>query len=262
MGSVIGFEATQGAFARALTDPDMALPAGVTSRRGEPDPLRFAVYRNNVAVGLIKALAKRFPVTERLVGAEFFSGMARDYVRGELPASPLLFEYGESFPEFIGRYEAAASVPYLADVARVEAAFTRAYHAEDAAPMIAADLTAIGPEDLAGTRLARHPAAALLRSAFPVGSIWAAHQEEIARPPRDWKPETVLVARPDMEVGVRILPERDAPFAGALLSGETLGEAAGKALVADPGFDFGSALVGLVSLGAFRAPKDRKEFPG
>ncbi len=59
-------ETTLSAFARALADgqpPPFATPAR-----------RFAVYRNNVAVGLIRALEARFPVTRRLVGDAFFRG--------------------------------------------------------------------------------------------------------------------------------------------------------------------------------------------
>lgn len=251
-----GFAAGQEAFARALTDPGQQMPAGVTSYRGEADALRFAVYRNNVAVGLIKALAKRFAVTERLVGAEFFAGMARDYVRGHLPTSPLLFEYGDGFPGFIETYEAAASVPYLADVARIEAAWTRAYHALDSEPVTAAGLAAIRAEDVAGTRLMRHPAATLVRSRHPAGSIWATHQKETVEPPRAWRAETVLVARPGMTVGVDVLPEADAAFAAALLDGATLCEAAATQ---GDGFAFGPALVGLVSLGAFSARRPEGE---
>ena len=83
-------------------------------------------------------------------------------------------------------YEPAAAVRYLADVARVEAAWTRAYHAEDAAPLTVADLAAMPADELGAARLMRHPAAALVRSAHPVGSIWAAHQAETVEPPREW----------------------------------------------------------------------------
>ena len=61
----------------------------------------------------------------------------------------------------------------------------------------------------------------------------------------------MLVVRPGFEVGVHILPAEDAAFAEALLCGATIGEAAAQAARADPRFDFGRALVGLVSLGAF-----------
>jgi len=53
---------TQDAFAAALLDPALPVPAGVTSARGKADEKRFAVYRNNVAVGLTRVLASRFPV--------------------------------------------------------------------------------------------------------------------------------------------------------------------------------------------------------
>ena len=37
-------------------------------RMGAPDARRFAVYRNNVAVGLIGALEARYPVSRRIAG--------------------------------------------------------------------------------------------------------------------------------------------------------------------------------------------------
>ena len=56
-----------------------------------------------------------------------------------------------------------------------------------------------------------------------------------------------------MDVSVHILPAGDVAFAQALFAGETLGQAAERASALNPGFDFGAALVGLVSLGAFGA---------
>ena len=76
--------------------------------RGGADATRFAVYRNNVDVGLTKALAQRFPVAERLVGDEFFAGMARAYVPVQAAASPLMIEYGDDFPDFIAALRAGS----------------------------------------------------------------------------------------------------------------------------------------------------------
>ena len=247
----MGHAATEAAFAAAILDPALPPPAGLTTARGVPDERRFAVYRNNVAVGLRKALATRFRVVERLVGEEFFALMARAYIAGARPASPLLFAYGDDLPDFIEGFEPAATVPYLADVARLEAAVTRAYHAEDAEPLAVAQLAALPPERLAEARLAPHPAATLVRSRFAVGSIWQAHQSETVAPVSAAAGETVLVVRPGFEVGVHILPERDSAFAAGLLGGVALGEAAAQALAADERFDFGGALVGLAGLGAF-----------
>ena len=241
---------TQKEFAAALLQ-ETAAPAGLTTARGAPDPRRFAVYRNNVMAGLTRALEQRFPVTVRLVGEEFFRGMAERFIAGSRPRSPLLAEYGDDFPDFIEGFEAAATVPYLADVARLEAAWSNAYHAAEAAPIDPGAVAGIAAEALPTARLTRHPAAALVGSAYPVGSIWAAHQSEVVEPVVRSGPESVLIVRPGAEVTVHVLPQRDAPFAAAVLEGAALGEAAERALAAEAGFDFGAALVGLVGLGAF-----------
>ena len=68
-----------------------------------------------------------------------------------------------------------------------------------------------------------------IRSAWPVGSIWAAHQRRDVEPVGHSRAETVLVVRPEAEVNVHILPAQDAAFAEALLAGATLGEAAERA---------------------------------
>jgi len=248
--------ATLDLFAAALIDAASPPPAGLTTARGEADAARFAVYRNNVHVGLTNALAQRFPVTGRLVGEEFFRGMARVYVQDHKPASPLMFEYGDDFPDFIAVFAPAKGLAYLADVARIEAAWSRAYHAEDVAVLTIADLAALAPERLAETRLTRHPSAAVLASPHPAGSIWAAHQTDPVGTVATRRAETVLVARPDAAVNVHVLPEADAAYAAALLHRRTLGEAAEEALAANPDFDFGAALVGLIRLGAFAAPAD------
>lgn len=251
------FETAQAAFAAALLDPALPVPEGVTCARGGADGKRFAVYRNNVAVGLGKALASRFPVVERLVGPEFFAGMARVYIADNKPASPLIFAYGDNFPDFIAGFAPAAGLPYLADVARLEAAWTRAYHAADATPLGIAALATLDPSTLAEARLEPHPAAALINSRFPAGSIWQAHQGDAEARLEARGGETVLVARPGYEVRVHVLPQRDAIFASALLAGVPVGEAAELATVAEREFDFGTTLAGLVSLGAFRGDADR-----
>ncbi len=247
------FAATQAGFAQALTDPTRPVPAGLTAADGRIDPLRFAVYRNNVFVGLTEALAKRFPVTRRLVGAEFFAGMARVYVDAEKPSTPLLFQYGDTFPDFIAAFPPAAGIPYLADVARLEAMLTRAYHAADATPLGVDALSSVDPDVLPRVVLRPHPSASLLASPWPVGTIWAAHQGDVVSSVSAGGGETVIVARPIMEVGIHVVARGHARFAAALFSGATLGDAAARALEADAGFDFGAALVALVSLGAFGA---------
>ncbi len=239
----------QDEFVTSLFDPAGPLPAGVTTCRGEPDAARFDVYRNNVMVSLIGALEQKFPVTRRLVGDQFFRDMARAHIRITRPTSPLIFEYGDDFPDFVAAFETAASLPYLGDVARLEALWVRAYHAADAVPLGPAEIVSIEPETLASSRIVPHPSASLLRSPWPAGSIWEAHQHETVGSLSRSGPETILVMRPDAEVALHILPPHDASFAAALFAGESLADAA-QAAARDDGFDFGRALIGLASLGA------------
>ncbi|XLM23139.1 DNA-binding domain-containing protein, partial [Chromobacterium piscinae] len=44
------------------------------------NPAGLAVYRNNYRVGLIDTLAHSHPVCRELVGEEFFTALAREYV--------------------------------------------------------------------------------------------------------------------------------------------------------------------------------------
>ena len=104
----MSFETTVRAFAAALDDPSAATPAMTHGRMGAPDARRFAVYRNNVAVGLIGALEARYPVSRRIAGDELFRAMARAFVRAHKPRTPVMIAYGEEFPEFVADYLAAA----------------------------------------------------------------------------------------------------------------------------------------------------------
>ncbi|MGE0279604.1 MAG: putative DNA-binding domain-containing protein, partial [Rhizobiaceae bacterium] len=188
---------SQDAFALALLQPGSPIPSGIVTAWGEADAARFAVYRNNVFVGLTRALARRFPVTERLVGAAFFHGMARAYAQEHKPATPLMFAYGSDFPDFIAAFAPAASLAYLPDVAQLEAAWSDAYHAADAASLTPIELSALTPDQMETARLTPHPAVRLVRSDHPVGAIWAAHQDDEVARIRDWRAETVLITRPE-----------------------------------------------------------------
>ena len=243
----MGFYESQSAFAAALLHPGKPLPHGITTARGAADPARFAVYRNNVYVGLTTALAQRFPVTRRLVGTDFFAGIARAYAADRKPPSPLIMHYGDDFPDFIAAFPPAASLAYLADVARIEVMWTRAYNAADRVPLEVARLAAISLEHLLDRALVPHPSAQLIQSLFSTGVTVS-----------PWWAETVLVTRPAMQVEISVLPPADAAFAARLLAGASLGEAAEVALAATSSFDFGSALIGLIGLGAFSAVEHRE----
>ncbi|MDP1910162.1 MAG: DNA-binding domain-containing protein [Hyphomicrobium sp.] len=261
----VAFAKLQATFAGALLDAERPVPGSVTSHTARTPHQRFAVYRNNVVAGLIAALRTQFPATERIVGDEFFAAMARIYVVTEPPRSPILVTYGYGFPNFIANFAPAADIAYLADVARLEAARTRAYHAGDAAPLDASHWQDLDPDALAGVRVALHPSVQILRSPYPIVTIWSMNAGDHAPASiEDCAGEDAVVARPLLEVQVRQLPAGGAAFLEVLAAGAALGDAAQAALNEQPEFDLAANLAGLIGAGLaaelFRTPiqKDPK----
>jgi hypothetical protein len=213
--------ATEAAFHAALwqTDP----PPGLSAPEGE-DARRFSVYRNNVQHGLTRALAARFPVVEELVGAEFFTAMARVFIAGAPPEHPVLLSWGGAFPAFLEGFPPVAHLAFLSDVARLELARGRAYHAADAAPVDPSALATADPERL---RLRLHPSVELFASAHPAVRIWAAHQPGAAPLKPMEGPDHALVARrPDFAIVTEPVDEGTHAVLSALAAGLPLGEAA------------------------------------
>ena len=155
------------AFASALLDPTRGVPDGVEGPRHGVATKRFNVYRNNVTVSLIEALASIYPAVRRITGPDFFRAMARSHVRVSPPSSPLLFDYGRDFPNFIEGYAYARSTPWLADVARVERAWLDCCHAADASPLNVAALGAVAPENSAISSSGRIRRSASFAPAMP-----------------------------------------------------------------------------------------------
>lgn len=240
-------------FVAALLDPEQSCPSELSSWNGADPSSRFAVYRNNVMSSLVNALADSFPVVHQLVGDEFFRAMAQVYVHARPPRSRILAEYGEAFPAFIEGFPPAGSLPYLADVARLEFLRIQAYHSADTAALSGEQIGAAlaQPERLGAVTFQLHPSVALLSSAFAIVSLWAAHQgEEAINQVDPLRAEHALILRNRLDVEVMSIGHGAALFIQALLAGQCFGEAAEQALAVDPEFDISQHLAHLISTGA------------
>jgi hypothetical protein len=244
-------------FAAALLVPARSVPRGLRVSNRRDAEHRFAVHRNNMVVTLIDALAASFPVTQALVGPEFFRAMSRERVLANPPRSPVLTEYAIDFPEFVARFPPAAAVPYLADVARIEALRIRAYHAADAVPVPVAAYRELfeAPEGLETIRLDLHPASGWFRSGYAAYSIWRAHQDlpdmaDARLGDIDVEhPEEVLICRPGLEVTVTPLPDGAVTWLDALRRGQPLGAAFQEAHIASANVDDSALFAVLIQSG-------------
>ncbi len=222
----------QAEFVAALMDPGAAVPAGLTGPGGGPVGRRFDVYRNNVAGGLTRALEAGFPAVRRLVGEEFFAAMAGVFLRTHPPRGRVLMLYGDEFPGFLADFPPVAHLGYLADVARLEQALREAYHAADHVPVA---LAGMAPERVLRMRLGLAPSARVVRSRWPVRSIWAANLR--GGPAPVMQGEDVLVLRAGFDPEPHLLPPGGTAFVAALQAGlpleaalEAGGEGAGAVL--------------------------------
>ncbi|MEH2513695.1 hypothetical protein V1291_005049 [Nitrobacteraceae bacterium AZCC 1564] len=239
-------------FAEALLDREWPVPSGLVGPDGAPSARRFAVYRNNVVAGLIDTLQSAFPAVCRIVGQDFFRAMARVYVAHRPPDSPIMLGYGAGFPDFIGDFEPAATLPYLADVARIERAWSEAYHAAEAEPLYPAVLAALAPDALPSLRLILHPSVRIVQSRFPAVTIWRMNVGDGIPAPVDLDAgdEDAIIARPEADVEVRLLPEGGAAFIAALRDERSVLDATKVALRINGRFDLSGNLTGLLQAGA------------
>lgn len=210
---------------------------------------RLAIHRHHIASSLAKVLASSFPTVQTLVGADFFRRLAQAYVARELPVQPVLAEYGAGFPGFVATWAAADSLPYLADMARLDWALNIAFHNPRGPALTAAELTALPPERLATSSLLLAPGAAVIRSRYPIDLIWAASQPGApdGKVDLERRPACLLVMRRTDDAGFMVLSEGEAVFVEGVGEGLTLEAAAGAAFAADGVFEltrsFGRLLV-------------------
>ncbi len=231
----------QDMFRAAMLDAGCPAPEGLEDGQGRPAGRRFNVYRNNVAVSLTEAMRTGFPVITKLLGQQNMEGLSGLFLRAHPPSSPLMMHYGEAFPAFLESMSQLAHLPYLADVARLELAMRRSYHAADAAPIAADALGQMSPETLMATRMTLAPAVQILCSAHPVHAIWAYNMTDGAPKPAP-RGEDVLITRSEFDPQPHLLPDGAYTFLKALEDNQPLGVAHQAATDALPEFDLGATL--------------------
>jgi hypothetical protein len=188
------------------------------------------VYRNNFFITLTEALADIYPVIKRLVGEEFFSHTASQYIRRHPSRAGNLHEFGCHLAEFLSGFPPVRELPYLPDVARLEWAWHESYHAADAPDRLQQELAQVPTEAYAGLRFRLHPTLRLLASDFPVLSIWSANQDDgdgavdLAA-----GGEQLCLMRRDMDIEMRLLPATEWRLLAGLARELGLGEAVAAA---------------------------------
>ncbi len=230
---------------RAVLGMDEASIVSAIMGDGLDPAARLSIYRNHYNTSLSEALKATYPVVCRLVDERFFAYAASEYIKVSPPRQVCLFEYGDSFPDFLAEFPACASLVYLADVARLEWLINLSLHAPAQPPIEAGELAHLDAADYPRLVFALQPALRLIESAWPIDRIW-----HLNRPDASEQGMIDLAAggchleirQLGEDVVFRPLESGEFALRAALAKGGTLEAAVEAALAKDPSFDTTLAL--------------------
>lgn len=244
---------TQTQFRAALLDPDHPIPGGLSDGADNVAGARFNVYRNNVAVSLTEALHSTFPVIAKLLGTQNMDGLAGMFLRHHPPSSPLMMHYGDAFPDFLAKMEQLSHLGYLPDIAQLELALHRSYHASDSEPIEPETLAGLEPDALMASVITLAPTVEILCSDWPIYDIWRFNSVTDAPEPRPIV-QDVVITRAEFDPEPQLLPSGGAIWIRAIADGQTIAQSYEAAIDHDAEFDLGATLAillqgsGVVSL--------------
>lgn len=248
-------ENQQSELAQALLDANLACPRQVTQQSSDGTSRRFNIYRNNRATSLIENLQATYPAVLKLVGDNYFKAVARSFIDIHPPLSPVMFEYGAGFGEYLCSMPTARHIPYVADVAKIEWLRNKTYHSVDATAVQLSDVANLPPDKLAIGRLSLHPSVGLLSSKWAAGSIWRATVEGQSgqNQIRVDVGEHLLVLRREYDVVQYIISGYEMQFLRVLAEGFTITQAASCVMEQDAEFNTGAILMKFIELNTFSA---------
>ncbi len=139
---------------------------------------RVGIYYNSVHGILLQYLQSLYPVCLQLLGDAFFTQASDRFVDQHPPTRPFLAEYGAGFADFLAQIPTLQTLPWLADVARLEWARQEAWHAVNQPAADFAQLATLAAEQQNDLRFQLPASAHLLDSAYAAHAVWLAHQAE------------------------------------------------------------------------------------
>jgi hypothetical protein len=213
---------------------------------------RLAVYRHTVHANVAAALRSTYPAVWRLVGEDYFRGVAHDFIVRHPSECGDLTPVGALFPAYLARLHERDEYAYLGEVARFEWLIQEALLVAEPPPFDLARLRLVPPAAYDGLRFVLHPALRLFESRYPVRRIWESNVGTA-------EPDSIDLAGGGDRLALlqqRLQPHFHAVTTGewrwleALEAGEPFAASVEAALASDAGFDAAGALRRLVSIGA------------
>lgn len=246
----------QAALMDALHDPrDVdTLDGPLRGASNQPVGEALSIYRQSMHSSQLQALQLTYPVTEALVGREFFSAVAKGYVQANPSRHGDLDHYGADYHEHLERQPSISEWPWLAEVARLEWKLHHLHRGRREPPLARSDLAGMDMTRVADLSFRLVRQAALFESPWPVVRLWLAHRDRAEDPDLasiDAGADRVLLSAMDPLRVIALAPASWA-FFSALERGESLVAAVSQACAIDDDFDLQTPLAQALDAGALK----------
>lgn len=172
----------------------------------------LAIYRNAYSARLREVLRADFPALRNWLGDDEFDALLDAYIQHYPSAHFSLRWLGTNVETFIRQHLVAAQSAPLAELARLEWAFTLAFDAADGDLLNLQRMAALSPEQWPLLRVALAPSVQWLSCHFNSLALWRAAKGELAFPAshRLEQPEVCLVWRRELLCHYRSLSAQEA----------------------------------------------------
>lgn len=185
-------EQLQARFAAGILGEDRAILGALCAHGGLDAAGRFAIYRDAYRARLADALADTFGHTARYLGEERFHVHALAYIETHAPTAYSIRWYGAQWPAWLRRADPQDAA--AAELAALDWALRAAFDCADAAPLEAAALAGLAPQDWDHVRFRLHPSLRLLAQRWNTVALWQALDAEQTPPAAQRLPQTGVVA--------------------------------------------------------------------
>lgn len=199
---------------------------------------RWTVYTSGYLTRLVETIGHDYPAVRRVLGERAWRSLVARYVRTCPPGSHDVADAGRRLAAFLDADPLGEDLPFLADLARFEAALAAAFVAPDVPVLTWDEFRARGPEAASVQPLRAIPGTTVIHSDWPLGDLkkLVGVPDEAVDLEVAGRPTTLLVWRREWVSRWRELKPAEPTIAEAIVAGTTLTEMLERSTGgADPG---------------------------
>lgn len=186
----------------------------------------LGIYHNAYRARLLETLRGDYPTVHSWLGDAEFDALMRAYLHAHPPRHFSLRWLGEQLPAFIERHLVAVQAEPLAELARLEWAFTLAFDAADGEPLSLQQIAALPAEHWPLLQVRGHPSLQCLPCRHNSLALWRAVKAGSDFPGSQplAAEELCLVWRQDLVCRYRALASDEASALQRMLAGASFAE--------------------------------------